>query len=219
MGSWSKRGIVTFAALAVAWGAGLSFSATGGRLYAQGASPKPKMSEEIYKNVQVLKGIPVDEFIGTMGVFSTSLTLCCGNCHTGAGTSDPKWEDDPPRKKIARRMIQMVNQINKDNFGGRQVVTCWTCHRGSLSPAVTAPLDFAYGDTVVVPPDVLPRAGEGSPRRASTTSSTSTSRRSGARRPPTRSRATSQRAAAFCTARSAPATRRKSTPSCRTSTR
>jgi len=162
MGSWSKRGFVALAALAIAWGAGLSFAVSGSRVYAQGASPKPQMSEEVYKNVQVLKGIPVDEFIGTMGVFSTSLTLCCGNCHTGAGTADPKWEDDPPRKKVARRMIQMVNQINKDNFGGRQVVTCWTCHRGSLSPAVTAPLDFAYGDTIVVPPDVLPRAGEGS---------------------------------------------------------
>src|SRR5512143_2742010 len=53
---------------------------------AQAASARPQMSEAVFKNVQVLKGIPVDEFMGTMGVFTTSLSLCCGNCHTGAGT-------------------------------------------------------------------------------------------------------------------------------------
>src|SRR6185295_11393360 len=127
---------------------------------------KPQMSETVFKNIQVLKGIPVDEFMGTMGVFTTSLSLCCGNCHTGAGTSNPKWEDDTgsPQtalKRTARAMVTMVQNINKTNFGGRQVVTCWTCHRGQVRPSVTPPLDFAYGDAVVVPPDLLPRATSG----------------------------------------------------------
>jgi hypothetical protein len=117
----------------------------------------PQMSDAVFKNIQVLKGIPVDEFMGTMGVFTTSLSLCCGNCHTGAGTSNPKWEDDPPRKRTARAMVTMVQNINKNSFGGRQVVTCWTCHRGQLSPSVTPPLDFAYGEAVVNPPDMLAR--------------------------------------------------------------
>jgi len=98
-----------------------------------------------------------------MGVISTSLTLCCGNCHVGAGTEKPQWEAETPRKRTARRMIQMVQAINKQNFGGRQVVTCWTCHRGSLSPSVTAPLDFAYGDTILEPTDVVPTATSGAP--------------------------------------------------------
>jgi len=160
--SSSWKGLVFTSAALVMFVSVFVYSVTSTQVSAQGASPKPQMSEEVYKNVQVLKGIPVDEFIGTMGVFSTSLTLCCGNCHTGAGTSNPKWEDDPPRKIVTRKMITMVNEINKTHFGGRQVVTCWTCHRGSLNPAVTAPMDFAYGDTVVVPPDVLPRAADGS---------------------------------------------------------
>ncbi len=117
----------------------------------------PQMSDAVFKNVQVLKGIPVDQFMGTMGVFTTSLSLCCGNCHTGAGTSNPKWEDDPPRKRTARAMVTMVQNINKNSFGGRQVVTCWTCHRGQLAPSVTPPLDFAYGEAVVNPPDILAR--------------------------------------------------------------
>jgi photosynthetic reaction center cytochrome c subunit len=134
---------------------------------AQGRAPA-QMSETVFKNVQVLKGIPVDEFMGTMGVFTTSLSLCCGNCHTGAGTSNPKWEDDTgsPQtalKRTARAMVTMVQNINRTNFGGRQVVTCWTCHRGQVRPSVTPPLDFAYGDAVVVPPDLLPRATSGGP--------------------------------------------------------
>src|SRR5580692_1217808 len=65
-------------------------------------------SDQHFKNVTVLKGIPVDEFMGTMGLYAAALAFCCKDCHTGAGTSNPKWEDDPPRKVTARRMIQMV---------------------------------------------------------------------------------------------------------------
>ncbi|HEY7388019.1 MAG TPA: photosynthetic reaction center cytochrome c subunit family protein [Bryobacteraceae bacterium] len=94
-----------------------------------------------------------------MGLFSAALAVCCGDCHTGAGTSDPKWADDtPPKKKIARRMIAMVNTINKENFGGRNVITCWTCHRGTESPAQTPPIDAIYSTPTFVPPDILPTA-------------------------------------------------------------
>jgi photosynthetic reaction center cytochrome c subunit len=120
---------------------------------------KPQLSDQAFKNIQVLKGIPVDEFMGTMGLFSAALAVCCGDCHTGAGTSDPKWEDDtPPKKKIARRMIAMVNTINKENFGGRNVITCWTCHRGTEAPAQTPPIDAIYSTPTFVPPDILPTA-------------------------------------------------------------
>jgi photosynthetic reaction center cytochrome c subunit len=123
----------------------------------KGAQPG-QMSEAAFKNIQVLKGIPVDEFMGTMGLFSAALSFCCKDCHTGAGTSNPKWEADPPRKIIARRMVQMVSTINQQNFNGRQMVTCWTCHRGGQSPAVTPPIDTIYGTPTFTPNDVLPPA-------------------------------------------------------------
>src|SRR6185436_11473576 len=165
---FSKAVIFTVATVAVAWLVSIAFATgTMPTLHAQqpsssqvaAATPAtPQMSDKVFKNVQVLKGITVDEFMGTMGVYTTSLSLCCGNCHVGAGTSNPKWEDDSnPRKRMARTMTQMVQNINKTNFGGRQVVTCWTCHRGQLSPSVTPPLDFAYGEAVVNPPDLLSR--------------------------------------------------------------
>jgi hypothetical protein len=123
----------------------------------KGALPG-QMSESAFKNITALKGIPVDEFMGTMGLFAAALSFCCKDCHTGAGTSNPKWEDDPPRKVTARRMIQMVKTINQTNFNGRQVVTCWTCHRGSPSPAITPPIDTIYGDAIFTPTDILPAA-------------------------------------------------------------
>jgi hypothetical protein len=129
---------------------------------AQNAPPKPQMSEQAFKNIQVMKGMPVDEFLGAMGLFSAALSVCCGDCHTGAGTSDPKWEDDaPPKKKTARRMVTMVNNINKENFGGRPVITCWTCHRGGENPAQTPQLDAIYSTPTFVPPDILPTAPAG----------------------------------------------------------
>jgi hypothetical protein len=53
------------------------------------------------------------------------LSVCCGDCHQGAGGSNPKWEAEPAKKQVARRMV--VNNINRDNFGGRQVV--WSSGR------------------------------------------------------------------------------------------
>ena len=127
------------------------------------AAAKPQMSEQAFKNIQVLKGIPVDEFMGTMGLFSAALSVCCGDCHVGAGGDNPDWAADPPRKKIARQMVTMVNNINKTNFSGTQRITCWTCHRGVSEPAATPSIDTIYSEPVVPPADVLKTATSGVP--------------------------------------------------------
>src|SRR6266567_8438920 len=85
-----------------------------------GLAQKPQLAEEVFKNVQVLKGIPVDEFMSTMGVFSAALGMSCEDCHAA---NDNKWENfaiDNPRKRRARGMVQMMIAINKGYFGGRQ---------------------------------------------------------------------------------------------------
>lgn len=140
----------------------------GAKSFAQNAAPagpKIEMTQNYFKNVKVLTGIPVDEFMGTMGLFSAALSYCCGDCHTGAGTDNPDWAADPPRKLIARRMAAMVKAINKDNFGGGNQVTCWTCHRGSPDPAVTPSIDTIYGEPLAFPSDTLvaAKAGSGAP--------------------------------------------------------
>ncbi len=125
------------------------------------AQAKPQMADDVFKNIQVLKGLTVDEFMGTMGLFSAALNVCCGDCHVGAGGSEPQWDKDVPRKVTARRMVQVMNKVNKESFGGAQMVTCWTCHRGSGNPATTPSIDAIYSDPVPNPPDVLPQATNG----------------------------------------------------------
>jgi len=107
--------------------------------------PKPLMVEDVFKNVQVLKGIPVNQFMDTMGFFSASLGLNCTYCHVTESLGNwEKFAEDVPLKRTARRMILMVNAINKDNFQGRRVVTCYSCHHGGQRPKVIPSLAEQY---------------------------------------------------------------------------
>jgi hypothetical protein len=136
--------------MTVAWLMGVGLAA------GQTASQKgPLTSEQAFKNIQALRGIPVDDFMGTMGIMSAALGFDCSECHTGAGTDKVDWAYDTPRKLIARQMVKMVFTINHDNFGGSQVVTCWTCHRGRDRPVVTPGMDIVYGSPALEMDDVL----------------------------------------------------------------
>jgi hypothetical protein len=144
---------------AVAYGAGLAIAcvllAAGvsaqARPSAQSPDQKPQLSEDAFKNVRVLRGIPVKEFMGTMGFFSASLGLNCTDCHGSASASDwANYAVDTPLKNRTRQMMAMVKSINDANFGGRPFITCYTCHRGSQRPKVIPSLAVQYGEP---PPD------------------------------------------------------------------
>jgi len=127
-----------------------------------GTDQKPQMSEEVFKNIQVLRGIPVNEFMGTMGFFSASLGMTCTDCHVDASAGSwDRYADDTPLKQTARRMVLMENLINRADFGATRLVTCYTCHRGIQQPEVTPSLDEQYGPPPPADPDrveVLPKA-------------------------------------------------------------
>jgi hypothetical protein len=55
-------------------------------------------------------------------------------------------------------MVLMVQAINKDNFSGRQVVTCWTCHRLRDLPLETPSLDLFYAEAPSELDDVVSKA-------------------------------------------------------------
>src|SRR5262245_9638343 len=75
-----------------------------------GQAERPPMAEGVFKNVQILKGIPVDEFMDTMGMFSAATSMNCTDCHTSDSTTTwDKFADDTPLKQTARRMMSMVN--------------------------------------------------------------------------------------------------------------
>jgi len=126
----------------------LAIGSLGGSLaYSQASATKPLMAEDVFKNVQVLKGISVGEFMDTMGIFSAALGISCENCHS---LSDKSWADyaldTTDKKKTARRMVVIMQGINKNYFGGRQVVTCFSCHRGGDHPKTTPDLGAIYGN-------------------------------------------------------------------------
>src|SRR5260370_25379265 len=108
--------------------------------WAQSTAPKApaaaagtKRAEEEFKNIQALKGIPADQVIPSMQFIAASLGVECEFCHVAHANE----KDNKKPKVTARKMINMMMAINKDNFEGRRVVTCYSCHRGSRDPVAT----------------------------------------------------------------------------------
>jgi photosynthetic reaction center cytochrome c subunit len=133
----NRKTVKTLPAL-FGFAAALTFAIAGGQ--AQSAPPqapaapsKPKLTQEQFKNIQVLKDLPAEQLIPAMQFISASLGVECEFCHV-QGAFD---KDDKKTKKTAREMITMMMAINKENFEGHREVTCFTCHRGSNDPVGT----------------------------------------------------------------------------------
>jgi photosynthetic reaction center cytochrome c subunit len=98
------------------------------------AGPSPEDSatpaEQVFKNIQVLKGTQANQIIPSMQFIANSLGVECDFCHVRGANE----KDDKKPKQTARQMIQMQMAINRDNFKGEPEVTCFSCHRGSRDP-------------------------------------------------------------------------------------
>ncbi len=92
-------------------------------------APAAKSAEQVYKNIQLFKGVPAAQFENNMAFIAGSLGVKCSYCHV-----NPFDKDDKPAKQTARKMIQMVFDLNKGTFNGAGAVTCFTCHRGQTAP-------------------------------------------------------------------------------------
>ena len=82
--------------MVVVWLLGIAFAAP------QAAPPAAQgMSDQVFKNVRVLKGIPVDDFMGTMGIMCAALVLTARIVIPGPA---PRKSIGPPiRQKRGRR--------------------------------------------------------------------------------------------------------------------
>lgn len=115
-----------------------------------------KTAGEVFKNVTQLKDIPADQLMPSMQLISIALGVECSFCHAPG-----KMEaDDKPAKKTTRVMIAMTAEINKTHFGGRQQMSCYSCHRGSERPMGTPP---------VLEADLAPPARPSGPAAAAAT--------------------------------------------------
>ena len=109
------------------------------QIMSQIAGHEYEPAEQVFKNVQVLKGITAAQLVQKMDKeYATPLSWNCTNCHRLAPQGN--WASDTATdKKRARFMQQMTNEINlvtlpklypKDT----PKVTCATCHRGYNEP-------------------------------------------------------------------------------------
>jgi photosynthetic reaction center cytochrome c subunit len=117
----------------------IGLAANGGRAQSASApnATPAKLSEEQFKNIQVLKGIPADDILPAMQFISSSLGVECEYCHVREARGLAFDKDDKKAKITARRMIEMVSALNKNNFEGKREVTCYSCHRGAAEPVGT----------------------------------------------------------------------------------
>ncbi len=93
---------------------------------------KPEETAEAhFKNVKTpLKTLPASQFLDNMRYFGWALNKDCEFCHV----KDHFDSDDKKEKKTARKMIEMTESIDKDNFEGHPDVRCFTCHEGHNRP-------------------------------------------------------------------------------------
>jgi photosynthetic reaction center cytochrome c subunit len=112
-------------------------------------------ASETYQNVQVLGGVSTERFNHLMASMNNWVApqtgdannVGCNYCHNPENmASDEKYP-----KVVARRMIQMTQNINANWTKHVQGtgVTCWTCHRGNTIPVNRWSNDAAEGTTIV----------------------------------------------------------------------
>jgi Photosynthetic reaction centre cytochrome C subunit len=95
--------------------------------------------------VKVLRGLTVPQFEAEMQLMTQGLGVSCGFCHARGNFA----AETNPRKATARRMLEMVQTINREFFSEYKPsdgesrlgkVTCFTCHQGTERPK-SPPLD------------------------------------------------------------------------------
>jgi hypothetical protein len=162
----SGRNVCGIAALVVcllglALAVGHAAPQAGGQPAAQEQTP---MSDQYFKNVQVLRGIPVDEFMDTMGMFAAATGMNCVDCHVAESDGNwAKYAEDNDYKRTTRMMVVMMNTLNQSYFGGRRVLTCYSCHNGGRRPRTLPNLVTQYAVAPPAEPDELDKPFPNSP--------------------------------------------------------
>lgn len=109
------------------------------RVMQQIAGHENEPAEQVFKNVQVLKGVPAGQLVTMMDtMYGRAMSWNCTNCHRLAPQGNFA-SDTSADKRRARFMQQMTNDINNVELPrlypkDTPKVTCMTCHRGYNEP-------------------------------------------------------------------------------------
>lgn len=113
------------------------------QIRAQISDKQNQPAEQVFKNIQTLKGMPAGRLLRVMELgYSKSLGVDCTHCHVAG-----EWaKEDKPTKQITREMWAMMGAINTEQLkkiknlkSENPGVNCTTCHRGQVKPALNLP--------------------------------------------------------------------------------
>lgn len=128
-----------------------SICATGLMVRSGSTQTQVETAGQKFKSIKVLNDMPAAQMGKVMNMMSASLGVDCKFCHA---SNDGDYEKDGnENKETARKMIKMVQDLNKSQFNGRPEINCYTCHRGISHPQPSFPLGLA---TAPVPRPVQP---------------------------------------------------------------
>ena len=96
-----------------------------------------------YQGAEGHSGGPGDPRDGVYYGIARESSASSGHVRKERGMAFEK--DDKQPKEVARKMIEMMTAINKENFEGKREVTCNTCHHGAAHPVGT-PLVAVEGE-------------------------------------------------------------------------
>jgi hypothetical protein len=96
-------------------------------------------AEQVFKNVQVLKGITAAQLVRTMDEqYGKAMSWNCTNCHRLApqGNFASDTSNDKRRARFMQQMTDDINKVQLPKLYPKDVphVTCMTCHRGYNEP-------------------------------------------------------------------------------------
>ena len=111
-----------------------------------------------FKNIKILNDMPADQMGKVMNMMAASLGVNCAFCH---GSNDGGFEKEGfEHKDIARQMLKMTFEMNKNYFEGRPGVGCNTCHQGRAHPPSNIVLKPVAVEERLIQPEKKPSVEE-----------------------------------------------------------
>lgn len=119
---------------------------------------KTETAGQKFKSIKVLNDMPADQLGKVMNMMSASLGVDCKFCHA---SNDGDYEKEGfEHKDIARNMLKMTFELNKNYFESRPEINCNTCHQGKAHPSPSFPLTPVKREERPKQPDKKPSVEE-----------------------------------------------------------
>jgi len=117
---------------------------------------KTETAGQKFKSIKVLNEMPAEQMGKVMNMMSASLGVNCSFCHAENDFAKEGFE----HKDIAREMLKMTFELNKNYFENRPEVNCNTCHQGKAHPQAVFPLKPSVREERPAQPDKKPTVEE-----------------------------------------------------------